>query len=234
MDTANPSPKAACDVFDALRTRRAVRAFLPDPVERQVIEAILELAARAPSGSNIQPWKVWVAAGQARQALCDKLLAAHANDEPDHVEEYSYYPKVWNDPYLARRRKLGLGLYGLLGIAKGDTEKAKAQNGRNYLFFGAPVGLFITIDRQFEMGSWLDTGAFLQSILLAARGFGLHSCPQQSFSKFHKIIKAELSIPDSEIIACGVAIGHEDTAAVENTLVTERAPLSEFATFAWD
>jgi nitroreductase len=125
-------------------------------------------------------------------------------------------------------------LYGLLGIAKGDTAKAKAQNGRNYLFFGAPVGLFITIDRQFEMGSWLDTGAFLQSILLAARGFGLHSCPQQSFSKFHKIIKAELGIPDSEIIACGVAIGHEDTAAVENTLVTERAPLSEFATFAWD
>lgn len=228
------SNKAACDVFDAMRTRRAVRAFLPDPIARDTIEAILKLAARAPSGSNIQPWKVWVVAGKTKQALCDKLLAAHNADAPGHDEEYPYYPKVWNEPYLARRRKLGLDLYGLLGIGKGDKDKAKAQNGRNYLFFGAPVGLFITIDRQFEIGSWFDSGAFLQSILLAARGFGLHSCPQQSFSKFHAIIKAELTIPEDQIIACGVAIGHEDKSAVENTLLSERAPLSEFATFLWE
>ena len=234
MDSASPLPPARCDVFEAMRSRRSVRAFLPTPVPRPVIESILELAARAPSGSNIQPWKVWVVAGKTRETLCAKLLAAHMSEEPGHLDEYGYYPKVWNEPYLSRRRKLGLGLYGLLGIGRGDTEKAKAQTGRNYLFFDAPVGLFITVNRQFEMGSWLDTGTFLQSILLAARGFGLHSCPQQSFSKFHAIIKPELGIPDDEIIACGVAIGHADPDAVENTLASERAPLSEFATFRWE
>lgn len=227
-------PQAQCDVFEAIASRRAVRAFLPTPVPRATVEKILTLASRAPSGSNIQPWKVWVVAGEARQRLCDKIMAAHEADDSSYAEEYDYYPLQWTEPYLARRRKLGKDLYGLVGVPKGDTAAMKRQQGRNYMFFGAPVGLFITIDRQMCQGSWYDTGTFLMSILLAARGFGLHSCPQQAFTKYNRLIRAELGIPDSEVIACGVALGHEDPDAPENRLVTEREPVENFATFLWE
>lgn len=226
--------KAQCDVFQAITTRRSVRAFLPVPVERKMVERILELAARAPSGTNIQPWRVWVLSGTPLKELTARIMAAHESDEPGHAEEYPYYPDTWVEPYLGRRRKLGFDLYALLGIGKGDAARMKRQSGRNYLFFDAPVGLFITIDKAMNIGSWFDLGAFLQSILLAARGFGLHSCPQQSFSKFHRIIKPALGIPDDQVIACGVALGYEDTSAPENRLITEREPLKNFATFLWD
>lgn len=229
-----PQSKAQCDVFEAMASRRAVRAFLPTPVERSVVERILELAARAPSGTNIQPWRVWVLSGPPLARLTARLLAAHDAEEPGHTEEYSYYPANWADPYLSRRRKLGKDLYTLLGIGKGDAARMKQQFGRNYLFFGAPVGLFITIDKAMNVGSWFDLGTFLQSILLAARGFGLHSCPQQSFSKYHSILHQELNIPDDQVIACGVALGYEDPSAPENRLATEREPLSKFAEFRWE
>ncbi|HIJ37640.1 MAG TPA: nitroreductase [Rhodospirillaceae bacterium] len=225
---------AECDVFEAMASRRSVRAFLPTAVDRTIIERILALASRAPSGTNIQPWRVWVVAGQAKQRLSDKIMAAHEADDPSFSEEYRYYPQQWTEPYIGRRRKIGMDLYGLLGITKGDTARMKYQFGRNYTFFGAPVGLFITIDRQMEVGSWYDLGTFLQSILLAARGFGLHSCPQQSFSKYHAIIHPELGIPDDQIIACGVSIGYEDPEAPENKMRTEREPVGGFTTFYWD
>ena len=227
-------PQAQCDVFEAITSRRSVRGFLPTPVARSTIERILGLASRAPSGTNIQPWKVWVVAGDVKKRLSDKILAAHEAEDPTYVEEYEYYPSQWSEPYLSGRRKVGKDLYGLLGIAKGDLPAMKRQLGRNYQFFGAPVGLFITIDRAMSQGSWYDTGTFLMSILLAARGFGLHSCPQQSFTKYNRMIRSELGIPDSEVIACGVAIGHEDLDAPENRQVTEREPVSSFATFLWD
>jgi nitroreductase len=226
--------KAECDVFEAMASRRAVRAFLPTPVPRQTVETILELAARAPSGTNIQPWRVWVLSGAPLAKLTARLQAAHGLGDPANRDEYPYYPATWVEPYLSRRRKIGKDLYALLGIAKGDTAAMQAQFARNYNFFGAPVGLFITIDKAMNVGSWFDMGTFLQSILLAARGFGLHSCPQQSFSQFHRIIHDELAIPDDQIIACGVAIGHEDTSAPESRMATERAPLSEFANFRWE
>ncbi|OIQ89164.1 coenzyme F420:L-glutamate ligase [mine drainage metagenome] len=226
-------PPARCDVFEAMRSRRSVRAFSSRPVERRVVEQILELAARAPSGTNIQPWRVWALSGRPLRDLTARITAAHAADEPGHAEEYPYYPDQWVDPYLTRRRTLGRELYRLVGIAKGDTEAMKRQHGRNYSFFGAPVGLFITIDRAMNTGSWFDLGTFLQSILLAARGFGLHSCPQQSFSQYHKIIHQDLGIPGDQVIACGVALGYEDETAPENRLETEREPLSAFATFNW-
>lgn len=225
---------ARCDVFEALATRRAVRAFLPDAVDRQTVERILALAARAPSGTNIQPWRVWVVAGAPKDRLCARIMAAHEAEDPSHQEEYAYYPGEWVEPYISRRRKLGKDLYALLGIGKGDTDRMKAQFGRNYVFFGAPVGLFITIDKAMNTGSWFDLGTFLQSILVAARGFGLHTCPQQAFSKYHRIIHDELGIPESQTIACGVALGYEDPDAPENKLATEREPVSSFATFAWE
>jgi nitroreductase len=227
-------PQAECDVFEALTSRRSVRAFLPTPVERSTVERILALASRAPSGTNIQPWKVWVVAGAAKQNLSEKILAAHEAEDHSFTEEYQYYPEKWTDPYISRRRKIGMDLYALLGITKGDTARMKHQFGRNYSFFGAPVGLILTIERQMATGSWLDLGTFLQSIMLAARGFGLHSCPQQAFAKYNSLIRAELAIPDTEVIACGIALGFEDTSAPENHLVTEREPVSSFATFLWD
>ncbi|HXP95395.1 MAG TPA: nitroreductase [Telmatospirillum sp.] len=228
------SPSAEPDVFQALATRRSVRAFLPTPVDRQIIERILALASRAPSGSNIQPWKVWVVAGATKDRLCAEIIKAHQNESSEHTDEYHYYPQRWTEPYLSRRRKIGFELYSLLGIAKTDRPAMQRQFGRNYDFFGAPVGLFVGIDRSMELGGWFDLGGFMQSILLAARGFGLHSCPQQAFAKYHKLIRAALDIGDDQMIACGIAIGHEDPTARENQLVTEREPVSSFAKFFWD
>ncbi len=228
-------PPARCDAFAALATRRAVRAFRPDaPVDRAVVERILALAARAPSGSNTQPWKVRVLAGAARARLCARVTEAHQRELPGYEEEYAYYPKQWLEPYLSRRRKLGKDLYTLASVPRGDLPAMKRQLGRNYVFFDAPVGLIICIDRRLEVGSWLDLGTFLMGIMVAARGFGLHTCPQQAFARFHRLIRAELAIPDEEYVVCGMALGYEDPGAAENRLVTEREPVEAFATFHWD
>ncbi len=224
-----------CDALEALATRRSVRAFHPDrPVERATVERILALAARAPSGSNTQPWKVRVVAGRVRDRLCARILEAHAQGGAGHEEEYPYYPRTWFEPYLSRRRKLGKDLYTLTGVPRGDVAAMQRQLARNYVFFDAPVGLVVGLDRRLELGSWLDLGAFLMGLMVAARGFGLHTCPQQAFARYHRLIRAELGIPDEEYVVCGVALGHEDEAAAANRLVTERAPVAEFATFHWD
>lgn len=228
-------PTALCDVFQALSSRRSVRAFCPDkPVERQVVEQILALAARAPSGTNTQPWKVRVVSGAARDRLSARLLQAYDNDEADCEEEYRYYPEQWVEPYLSRRIQLGKSLYALAGVAKGDRPAMKRQLGLNYRFFDAPVGLFICIERRLEVGSWLDLGTFVMGIMLAARGFGLHTCPQQAFARFHRLIRAELDIPQQEYVVCGMAMGYEDNSAAVNRLATVREPVDAFATFFWD
>ena len=165
------------DVFEAMATRRSLRGFLPTAIPRDTIEAILTAAARAPSGSNIQPWKVRVTQGAEKARLSAALRAAH--DAGAKVpREYHYYPRQWREPYLARRRKVGWGLYALAGVARGDEAAGHAQRARNFDFFGAPVGLFFTLDRDLEQGSWLDMGMFLQNVMLAARGHGLDSCAQ--------------------------------------------------------
>ena len=143
-------------------------------------------------------------------------------------------PREWAEPYLARRRQLGKELYAQLGIAKGDQAAMKAQFGRNYVFFDAPVGLFITIEHSMEQGGWIDLGAFLQTFCLAARGYGLDTCPQQAFSKYHRLIRAELDIPESQIVAFGIALGHADAEAAVNHLVVERDPVESFAAFRWE
>ena len=218
---------------EAIATRRSVRAFLPTPVDRATVEQLLALASRAPSGSNIQPWKVRVVAGEVRDRLCRAILDAIDHDGPDaHKREWNYYPVNWREPYLARRRKIGWDLYGLMGIRKGDFEKAETYRRRNYEFFGAPVGLIFTLDEDLEIGSWLDLGIFIGAFTIAARGRGLDTCPQAAFADFHAVIRRELGIPQNEIIICGMALGHADASAVENRLVTERAAPSDFATFA--
>lgn len=218
---------------EAVRTRRSVRAFTGQPVPRETVEFILALAARAPSGSNIQPWKVYAVAGAARAALSAELLAAHADPAgPAEPPEYYYYPTEWRDPYLARRRKVGWDLYGALGIAKGDKAAMARQHGRNYDFFGAPVGLFFTLDRDMEKGSWLDLGMFMQNVMIAARGLGLDTCPQQAFCNHHRIVRRHLGIPDTEILVSGMALGHADADAPENRFDTEREPADAFTRFS--
>jgi nitroreductase len=217
----------------ALASRRSVRKFLPTPVARTTIEQILAVAARAPSGTNTQPWQVYVLTGASRQALSDKILAAY-NDPAErarHAEEYDYYPTEWASPYIDRRRKIGWDLYGLLGIGKADKAAMHHQHGRNYRFFDAPVGLIFTIDRVMRQGSWLDYGMFLQNIMTAARGRGLDTCPQAAFMQFHRIITDHVGAGPQQMVVCGMSLGHADPDAVENRLVTEREPVAGFATF---
>jgi nitroreductase len=220
-------------VDQAITSRRAIRAFLPTPVARVDIEAILDVAARAPSGTNAQPWKVYVLTGAIKEKLSAEILRVH--DDPvlrtRHVEEYAYYPGKWVSPYIERRRKVGWDLYTLLGLTREDKAGMHAQHGRNYAFFDAPVGMIFTIDRLMEQGSWLDYGMFLQNIMIAARGRGLDTCPQAAFTQYHRIIGDMLQLPSNEMVVCGMSLGYADCNRVENTLVTERAPVSAFAKF---
>jgi nitroreductase len=220
-------------VDQAIVSRRSIRAFLPTPVARDDIAAILEVAARAPSGTNIQPWKVTVLTGAARQRLSDAIIAVYHDKDAvrEHTEEYAYYPRQWTSPFIERRRKVGWDLYALLGLGRDNKEGMAAQHARNFNFFDAPVGLIFTIDRILEQGSWLDYGMFLQNIMVAARGRGLDTCPQAAFTQFHKIIAAHLDLPANETVVCGMALGYADPSKIENTLITERVPLDHFARF---
>ncbi|MBT3705964.1 MAG: nitroreductase [Proteobacteria bacterium] len=220
-------------VEEAISSRRSIRAFLPTPVPQQTIENILDTAARAPSGTNIQPWKTYVLTGDSLAGLSGAILKVYNDPESakDHTEEYAYYPREWVSPYIERRRKIGWDLYGLLGITRDDKQKMHHQHGRNYCFFDAPVGLMFTIDRVLEQGSWLDYGMFLQNIMIAARGNGLDTCPQAAFTPFHRVISEYLNIPETQSVVCGMSLGYADPNAVENSLTTEREPLDHWVTF---
>lgn len=225
MSIADPDP-----VDRAIESRRSIRGFLDRPVAQAEIERLLELAGRAPSGSNVQPWKVHVVTGTALTRLTDDLLAAHVSGEPDAMD-YVYYPRTWRSPYQERRRRVGWQLYELAGVARGDREAAARQIGRNYVFFGAPVGLIFAIDRDLEQGSWLDYGMFLQTIMIAARARGLDTCAQAAIANYSGIVRRHLAIPDTEAIVCGMALGWADPEHPANALVAEREPVSAFTRF---
>jgi len=218
-------------VAEAIISRKSARAFLPTPVPRETVEQVLALAARSPSATNTQPWRVYVAMGKVKDALAADLCAAF--DDPNFPQEpdYTFYPDPMPEPYLSRRREIGWSLYGLLGIDRADTEARHRQHGRNFRFFDAPVGLFFTVERCMERGSWLDIGMFMQTAMLAARGMGLHTCPQAVFVPYHKVIRKHLPIPDTEVMACGMSLGYADASKIENTLVSPREPVSGFASF---
>ncbi|WP_157016125.1 nitroreductase [Mesorhizobium xinjiangense] len=218
-------------VDEAIVSRRSVRAFLPDPVDDATIRDILKVASRAPSGTNMQPWKVYVTKGARKRAIADAILNSGIRAEKAEWDEYKYYPDQFFEPYLARRRAVGFDLYGALGIGRRDVDRMRAQHDRNFVFFDAPVGMIFTIDRRLNKGSWIDYGMFLQSIMIAARGRGLHTCPQAAFAPYHRQIRPVLGIPDEEIVVCGMALGYEDETKPENSLRTERAELEEFVTF---
>lgn len=230
----SPSLSDVTRIVDGvIRSRRSIRGFLPIPVPKETILEILDVAARAPSGTNTQPWKVTVVTGPKKEALSRELIMTVLDPELDaeQSQEYAYYPEKWTHPYRDRRRKVGYDLYGLLGIQKGDRARMEAQFARNYSFFGAPVGLFFTIDRILGQGSWLDYGMFLQNVMIAARARGLDTCPQAAFTKYHRIVARHLEIPDTEMLLCGMALGCEDNSKVENSLRTEREPALGFTRF---
>jgi len=228
-----PTALDTAAVDAAITSRRSVRGFLPTPVPREMVEDILRVAARAPSGTNTQPWQVTVLTGEAKTSLSARIQAVY--DDPQalaqHHEEYAYYPTEWRSPFIERRRKVGWDLYGLLGINRNDKAGMHRQHGRNYDFFGAPVGLIFSIDRSLRQGSWLDYGMFLQSVMVAARGRGLDTCPQAAFMRFHRIIMAHIAAPPSQMLVCGMSLGHADPAATANQLVTVREPVAGFTRF---
>lgn len=213
--------------FEAVVGRRSVRRFLPTPVSNDVIETILNAAARAPSGVNAQPWMVHIVTGETRERLSRAVTSAV--EVGSQSAEYRYLPEVMNEPYLSRRRKIGFDLYALYGIDRRDVAARKEAMLRNYTFFGAPVGLFFVMDRDMTLGSWLDCGMFMQSVMTVARAFGLDTCPQQAWCDYGGVVHQVLDIPAQHTLLSGMALGYIDPTAPENKLVTERAPSATFA-----
>ena len=224
-------------VDEAIQSRQSTRDFLPTPVPRALLAHLLELAARAPSGTNTQPWKVYVLQGTSRDALVGKVCAAgdaiRANPAlaAEYKEAYDYYPEKWVSPFIDRRRENGWGLYGLLGITKGDKDKMHAQQQRNFQFFDAPVGLMFTLDKVMGRGSLVDYGMFMQNLMVAARGHGLSTCPQAAWNGFAKIILPHIGAGPDEMLVCGMSLGYANEGALVNTFRTPRVPAKDFTTW---
>lgn len=227
----------AASVDAAITSRMSARAFLPQAVPRSTLEHILQVASRAPSGTNTQPWKVYVLQGASRDTLVDQVCAAHDALRADpslaeqYREEYDYYPEKWVSPYIDRRRENGWGLYGLLGIGKGDKDKMHLQHQRNFRFFDAPVGLMFTLDKVMGRGSLVDYGMFLQNIMVAARAQGLHTCPQAAWNGFARIILPHIGAADNEMLVCGMALGFADPADPVNGFHTPRETVASFTSW---
>ena len=218
-------------VSQALATRKTVRAFKSDPVPRETIERLLTLAARAPSGGNLQPWRVYALLGDARDELVRRVAEARKENMMGEAPEYHIYPLHLTEPYRTRRYRVGEMMYATMAIPREDKMARLKFFAGNWEFFGAPVGLIFTIDRQMQQGQWADLGMYMQSIMLLAREHGLHTCPQEAWAVWHSVIREYLSVPENEMIFCGMAIGYADEAAPVNALETERAPLSDYVSF---
>jgi len=217
-------------VSDAIIGRQSIRAYHADkPVSDDQIEALLNVAARAPSGSNIQPWHVYIVRDQCKAAITEICSSRYLSGD-EGAYEYHYYPRAWREPYIGRRRQTGFGLYGLLGVDRRDPASVQSYRVQNYQFFGAPVGVFFTIDRDMEQGSWLDYGMFLQSFMLAAREAGLESCAQAAFCPYHDSVMPLLGAPQEQMLVCGMSLGYADPEALVNTYRTSRLDARDFMT----
>ena len=216
-------------VEHTIRARHATRAFLPRAVEPSVIEEILRLASCSPSGTNTQPWRVHVVTGQSRERLIREVCAAY--DQDPKRSDSNVYTNLNGEPYLSRKRTLGKAMYSLIGIQKGDTTRMHAQQRRNFELFGAPVGLFVTMDKHLGPGSWLDTGMFMQTLMLAAQAYGLNTCPQAVWLQLESVVARVIGWPETEQLVSAIALGYGDSSFPENALRSERVPVEEFAVF---
>ncbi|MGI9525341.1 MAG: nitroreductase [Hyphomicrobiaceae bacterium] len=210
------------DVLQAIQSRKSIRAFKAEPVPKETIEAILSVAQRAPSGTNTQPWHTYVCTGAIRDSIQHDVLALAKEGKAAKYVDFDYYPAEWKDTHRDRRRGVGWALYDLLGIKKGDREASARQGLRNFRFFDAPVGLFFTTDAYLGRGSWADVGLYMQTVMLAARAFGLHTCPQAAWIVYQGPIMKHLSIPDDQVLVSGMSLGFADDSAIENSLVSDR------------
>jgi nitroreductase len=220
-------------VVDAvMRARTAVRRFLDRPVDKNLVVDVLDVARSAPSNSNTQPWRVYAIAGEVKRALSEALGDAHANRQEEYTPCYKHFPDVLSEQYRSRQNSFAAEYYSCLGILRSDSAARAHQTGRNFQFFGAPIGFIFTIDRTLERGSWLDYGMFLQNIMIAATARGLDTCPQISFVKYHEIIRAHLSIPANETVVCGMSMGYADRSEQINSLRLPREPVDVFCSFS--
>jgi len=220
------------DVFEAVDSRLSCRAFLDQPVDPKIVRDLIERAARAASGGNFQPWRIYALTGAPLAELKRRVACQIDGHDPRHHEaEYPIYPKDAGEPYQSRREEHGIQLYGALKIGRDDRAGRLAQYKRNFEFFGAPCGLFITIARQLGPAQWADLGSYIHTLMYLARGHGLDTCPQESWARLYPIVGEFLTIPPEHILFCGVAIGYGDRNHPANSFRSPRAPLDEFCTF---
>ncbi len=220
------------DVRDAIASRYSCRSFLPTPIPEKTVREIVERAARAPSAGNIQPWRVDAIAGERLEALRVLMRPRMSELPKGEGTEYPIYPADLNPPYSDRRVAVGEMLYRSIGVPREDKAARYRQYARNFEFFGAPVGLFVSIERSFVLGQWIDLGSFIQNIMLLARDYGLHTCPQEAWASFPRTISTFIDLPDTTMLFCGIALGHANEQATINSWRAPRAPLRDFATFS--
>jgi len=218
------------NINEAIVSRISTRSYLDKSVSKETIHQVLDTARWSPSGTNTQPWKVAVVQGKTKQAITSAFLQAH-EDGVETSPDYDYYPQEWVDPFKKRRFECGMALYKSLGIGREDTEKRIEASLANYHFFGAPVSLFFFIDKTLGKGSWVDTGMFIQSVMLAAREYGLGSCPQASTTDYPDLVRQELNISSKFSLVCGLSLGYPDESKPVNQYRTTREEVESFTSW---
>lgn len=219
------------NVSEAVASRKSIRAFLDKPISDELIREILEKASRAPSGGNLQPWKIYVVNGEAQQRMRSLMQEKIAKTPMGEPRDYEVYPEKLKEPYRSWRFKVGEDMYGLLGIPRENKMGRLAWMGENFKFFGAPASLFCFIDRVMGPPQWSDLGMFLQTAMLLFQEAGVDTCAQEAWSIWPKTVAEFVGAPDELMLFSGMAIGYKDSEHPVNRLVTERAPVEEFATF---
>ncbi len=217
---------APMDVTSAVKARKSVRGFLPDPVSNETIRTLLTTASRAPSGGNLQPWRIYVINNEAMTRFKQTIAEGEMEDPA-----YEIYPKKLSEPYRTSRFELGMALYDAVGIARDDKDGRFAQMLKNFDFFGAPAAIFCFLDRQMGPPQWADLGMFVQTFMLLATEAGLDTCPQEAWVNWERTITDFVGAPSELQLFCGVAIGKIDEDNPANTVVSQRVAVEKFATF---
>ena len=219
------------NVSDAVNTRKSVRAFLNKPLPEGVLREVLELAARAPSGGNLQPWRLYVVTGPRLEAFRQRMQQRVQEAPEGEPTEYNIYPSKLGEPYRTSRFQIGEQMYATIGVAREDKAGRRRQFERNYDFFGAPAALFCYADRCMGPPQWSDLGMYLQTVMLLLRERGLDSCAQECWAVYHESVAALVNPPPEWMLFCGMAIGYADPDAPINRLISERMPLEQFTSF---
>lgn len=219
------------DLIEAITSRKSIRAYTNEPVKKEIISKILDIARWAPSAVNAQPWHVAVVTGEIKKNISNEIILAKKNKVPSNTD-YNFYPiKNWPEPYKTRRKECGLGLLSALKIDPNNKEKRRIEWEKNYRFFDAPVGIFFFVEKELDKGVWTDIGMFMQNIMLAAKEYNLDSCIQAATAEYPDIVRKNLNIPNSQILLSGMALGYPDKEHPVNSYKTLREPVSEFSKF---